>query len=303
MVADRRDPRGHEMSRKRASRGLPAVLIGLSLVAFALLAAPVAAQTWESIPANPRVEIEYRAPTSAQFQSVYESLKGRKILEELQRFLAPLNLPYSLRLVTRECGEVNAFYSPSDRSLNLCYELVADIIDKAPNTVSNDGFITREAAIVGDIVGVVLHEGGHMLFDMLDVPVFGREEDAADETASFLALQFNKDVARTIVKGFVYSWAREQDPTASSPMDVWSDEHGSASQRMYNALCLAYGGDPKTFQEFVDRGWLPKKRADHCDQEYAQLKLAFVNTVLPFIDQDLMARVQQTQWLTADELK
>ena len=30
-----------------------------------------------------------------------------------------------------------------------------------------------------------------MLFDMLDVPVFGREEDAADETASFIALQFN----------------------------------------------------------------------------------------------------------------
>ena len=302
MVADRRDPPGHEMSRMCASRR-PAVLIGLSLVAFAFFATPVAAQTWESIPANPRVEIEYRAPTSAQFQSVYESLKDRKILEELQRFLAPLNLPHSLQLVTRECGEVNAFYNPSDRSLNLCYELVADIIGNAPNTVSNDGFITREAAIIGDVVGVVLHEGGHMLFDMLDVPVFGREEDAADETASFLALQFNKDVARTIVKGFVYSWAREQDPTASSPMNVWSDEHGSASQRMYNALCLAYGGDPKTFQEFVDRGWLPKKRADHCDQEYAQLKLAFVNTVLPFIDQDLMARVQQTQWLTADELK
>jgi Putative metallopeptidase len=68
-------------------------------------------------------------------------------------------------------------------------------------------------------------------------------------------------------------------------------------------LCLAYGGDPLTFQEFIDRGWLPKKRADHCDQEFTQLKLAFANTVLPFIDQELMARVQQTQWLTADELK
>jgi hypothetical protein len=86
-------------------------------------------------------------------------------------------------------------------------------------------------------------------------------------------------------------------------MSVWSDEHGSASQRMYNALCLGYGGDPQTFREFVDRGWLPRKRADHCAKEFAQLKLAFVNTVLPFIDRDLMTRVQQTQWLTPDELK
>jgi hypothetical protein len=230
-------------------------------------------------------------------------LKERKVLEELQRFLAPLRLPHPLLLLTDQCNMINAFYNPYNRSLTLCYELVADAIDTAPRTVSEDGFITRQAAIIGNIVGTVLHEGGHMLFDMLDVPVFGREEDAADETASFIALQFNKDVARTIVKGWVYSWAREQDPAASAPVSAWSDEHGQASQRMYNALCLAYGGDPQQFQDFVDRGWLPKKRADHCGQEFTQLKLAFVNTVLPFIDQDLMMRVQQTQWLTADELK
>jgi hypothetical protein len=293
----------HEMSRMRAGRFPLVVLIGLPLIICASAATPVAAQTWESIPANPRVEIEYSVPKSAQFQGVYESLKERKILEELQRFLAPLNLPHSLRLVTTECGFVNAFYSPSERSLYICYELVADIIENAPKTASEDSFVTREAAIVGNVVGVVLHEGGHMLFDMLDVPVFGREEDAADETASFIALQFNKDVARTIVKGFAYFWRREKDPAASAPMSVWSDEHGKASQRTFNALCLAYGGDPQTFQEFVDRGWLPSKRASHCAQEYTQLKNAFVETVLPFIDRDLMARVQQTQWLTIDELK
>ena len=291
------------MSCTRATRFPPAVVVGLALVTSAVLATPVVAQTWESIPANPRVEIEYLAPTSAQLENVYKSLQERKILEELQHFLAPLHLPHPLRLLAKQCGVVNAFYNPSNRSLTICYELVAEIIDSAPQTVSEDGFVTREAAIVGNLIGVLLHEGGHMLFDMLDVPVFGREEDAADETASFMALQFNKDVARTIVKGFVYFWAREQDPAASAPMGVWSDEHGNASQRMYSALCLAYGGDPQTFQEFVDRGWLPKKRADHCDQEFAQVKRAFVNTVLPFIDQDLMARVQQTQWLTADELK
>ena len=278
-------------------------MLGLALVTAAVAATPVMAQTWESIPANPRVEIEYVAPTSAQFESVYASLKQRKILEELQRFLAPLRLPHPLQLLTKQCGQVNAFYSPSSRSLTICYELVAEIMDSAPQTVSEDGFITRQAAIVGNLIGVLLHEGGHMLFDMLDVPVFGREEDAADQTASFIALQFNKDVARTIVKGFAYFWARQKDPAASASMSVWSDEHGQASQRMYSALCLAYGGDPQTFQEFIDRGWLPKKRADHCDQEFNQLKLAFADTVLPFIDQGLMARVQQTQWLTADELK
>ncbi len=138
------------------------------------------------------------------------------------------------------------------------------------------------------------------MFNMLDVPVFGREEDAADEMASYMALQFNKDIERTIVKGFVYYWSRSKDPPSEL---FYSDVHATASQRMYNALCLAYGGDKSTFQEFVDRGWLPKKRADHCEDEFAQLKRAFEKTILPFIDQNLMARVRQTDWLTPEELK
>jgi hypothetical protein len=303
------------MSHTHSAR-CPAAFLTLAMVGALVLATPVAAQTWESIPVNPRVNIEYRAPSSEQafcgaevapankaLEGVYELLKKRKVLEELQHFLAPLRLPHPLLLRAAQCNVVNACYNRAYRSLTICYELVADIMDHAPQTVSEDGFITREAAIIGNLVGVVLHEGGHMLFDMLDVPVFGREEDAADQTASFIALQFNKDVARTIVKGFAYFWRKEKDPAASAPMSVWSDEHGSASQRMYNALCLGYGGDPQTFREFVDRGWLPRKRADHCAKEFAQLKLAFVNTVLPFIDRDLMTRVQQTQWLTPDELK
>jgi hypothetical protein len=297
------------MSRMRARRFPLAVLIGLPLVICTRAATPVAAQTWETIPANPRVDIAYLPPGSPQLEPIYRAVKERKILEELQHFMAPLQLPHRLKLLTRDasntrgCEHPNAYYSPSDRSLNLCYEYVAHFIDIAPRTVSDDGFITREAAIIGAIISTLLHEGGHMLFDMLDVPVFGREEDAADENASFIALQFNEDVARTIVKGLAYKWEKSRDPSASDPIAVWSDEHGTASQRMYNALCLGYGGAPQTFQEFVDRGWLPKNRAKQCAQEYAQLKNAFVETVLPFIDQGLMARVQHAQWLTADELK
>jgi hypothetical protein len=291
------------MSRNLVGSCARAASLALALAAPIALASSASAQNWEALPANPKVDVSYVQPTTPRLNGVYQQLKGRRVLEELQRFLAPLHLPHRLHLVADECKQVNAFYSGSDRSLTICYEIVEELVRDAPATVSEDGFITRQAAIVGTLVGILLHEGGHMMFDMLNVPVFGREEDAADETASFIALQFNKDVARTIIKGFVYFWAKSNDPSASSPITAFSDEHGTASQRMYNTLCLAYGGDPQTFQEFVDRGWLPKQRAEHCAEEFKQLKLAFVKTILPFIDQDLMKKVQQTQWLTADELK
>jgi hypothetical protein len=61
------------------------------------------------------------------------------------------------------------------------------------------------------------------------------------------------------------------------------DEHGTSSQRFYNTLCLAYGGDPQTFKEFVDKGWLPKARAANCAAEYQQIKQAS-RRQLPYID-------------------
>jgi hypothetical protein len=166
-------------------------------------------------------------------------------------------------------------------------------------------------------VAVLMHETGHAIFDILDVPVFGREEDAADQMAAFIAVQFGKDVARSVIKGFAYFWlavgnppTKQPDPNAPNypkdkqaqcwqdPFCAFSDEHGTGWQRMYNALCVAYGADPVTFKDLADAGWLPAGRAKDCSAEYQQLRFAFGTTVLPFIDQPLMKKVQSMKWLT-----
>lgn len=288
------------MSHDRSTRNWFRSLLTLALFVWAAPASAVAAEMWDAIPPNPNVDFVYVLPKSAKYQATYEALKQRQTLEELQHFVSPLRLPHHLRVQTEECNQINAFYSPFDRSLTLCYELVADFVDHAPKTVSPDGFVTRATAIFGSVIGVLLHEGGHMMFDMFDVPRFGREEDAADENAAFVALQFNQDVARSIVKGFAYAWMSGRDPRA---MSAFSNEHGTDSQRLYNTLCLGYGGDPKTFGGFVERGLLPKARAAGCAEEYNQLKFAWLTTIYPFVDQKLVERVQQAQWLTPEELR
>jgi hypothetical protein len=299
----------------RARRFFAPLPLALAVAACAALSSPAMAQAWKAIPANPNIEVVYLPPQTPMLRisptvtvpsaDIYNALKNRQVLEELQHFFAPLHLPHHLRLQMGQCNVLNAWYSPSERSLTLCYEIAAWLVHIAPPAGSLvDGLISRPAVIFGGFTGVALHESGHMMFDMLKVPVFGREEDAADETAAFLALQFNKDVARAIIKGFAYAdYMLGKDPDASAAMSAWSDVHGKPSQRLYNTLCLGYGADPATFQDLIDRGWLPKQRAKQCGQEYAQLRFAFVKTIYPFIDRDLMLRVQKTQWLTPEELK
>ncbi len=125
-----------------------------------------------------------------------------------------------------------------------------------------------------------------------------REEDAADQIAGFLMLQFGKEVARTAIKGTAYVWltfSREERPA------YW-DVHSTAGQRFYNFLCIGYGGDPESFKEFVGKP-LPKERLENCAHEYRQVRNAFIKTIMPHIDQELTKQVQARQWLRPDDGK
>lgn len=273
----------------------------LALLAPLLWAASAGAQTPPDLQPNARTMIDYIEPRDPRYQDVYERMKKRQLLEQLALFLSPLKLPRTLRLQTKQCNEINAYYDPLEQSLNICYEIILYGEEKAPKTVTSQG-ITRQEAIVGNLLDTVLHELGHGVFDILQIPVLGKEEDAADEFSAFLMLQFGKDVARIGINGAAFYYiASASDRAGTKP--AYYDVHGMSQQRIVNYLCLGYGAQPATFQDFVDKGLLPKSRAANCQREYEQVKQAFVLTVLPHIDQELMKQVQARQWVFPDDGK
>jgi Putative metallopeptidase len=273
--------------------------VGVLAVATILVVAPELASA--QIPPqlqNSRIGFIYDAPRSPKFRPLYDRLKKRQLLEELKAFLSPLRLPRKLVLNTKECGETNAFYSRSV-GLVLCYEYIEFMEGLAPKETTPEGF-TRAEGIAGAFVEVTLHELGHAVFDNLDVPVFGREEDAADQMAGFLMLQFSPDLALLTVKGAAWSYLSQERAWADSK---FSDEHGTERQRFYNYLCLGYGGMRDQFRDMVDKGLLPAARARNCAREYQQVRKAFAATVLPFIDPHLMKAVQGVRWLRPEEMR
>ena len=231
--------------------------------------------------------------TYQRLMGVYERLKQHRLLEEFSQFLAPLRLPINLRLRTAECGEANAFYDPSDSVITLCYEYVAEIEDFAPKSTTPEG-ITRQDAIVGKVVGTMLHEAGHAVSNLLQLPVLGREEDTADQIAGFVMLQFGPEVAQTLIKGEAYGWNQSERRNVPQYWDV----HSTALQRQHTYLCMAYGRYPDVFKDFIQNGWLPKARAPSCAAEYRQAERAFNKTIrMNYIDTDRMKAVLARRWL------
>ena len=58
-----------------------------------------------------RVSIAYLPPETASLQDVYDLLRAHHALERIQEILSPLRSPEVLTIKTRECKEVNSWYT------------------------------------------------------------------------------------------------------------------------------------------------------------------------------------------------
>ena len=240
-----------------------------------------------------QIRIAYDVPKNPVHQPIYERLKQVRALEHLQTLLSPLRLPRRLLLKVSSCdGVSNAWYD--EGFVTVCYEFLADILKNALDQTL-PRIITQDDAILGPFMDVFLHETGHAVFDQLKVPVLGREEDAADLFSAYIMLQLGKDDARRLILGNAYQY-REDVVNPQVPLTKYADEHGIPAQRFFNVLCLAYGADQKLFADVVDKGYLPKQRAEGCDLEYEQAVFAFKALIGPHIDRKLAKKVLAT-WM------
>ena len=148
----------------------------LTLITAGLL---VLFMTAHAKPKAHRIEITYEKPDNPAHSEIYDDLKEHRVLERLQEFLSPFQLVIPVEIVMAGCdGEPEAEYG--DGEILICYEFVEMLIKNMPDETTPAG-IEPADTVVGPFFDTVLHEFSHALFDMFYTPIFGREEDAADQ--------------------------------------------------------------------------------------------------------------------------
>lgn len=116
----------------------------------------------------------------------------------------------------------------------------------------------------------LLHELGHALISELKIPVLGREEDAADQLATLLLVNYQGDGFGDTLIQKIDSVGLELRIEADEDTIVFWDSHPPPIQRLYNLLCLVYGLNPDPSAKYLENNWLPIERGWYCDQEYKQ---------------------------------
>jgi hypothetical protein len=232
----------------------------------------------------------YEPPKDPKHQELYERFKKERLLERFTEASAALRLPRPLLIKFASCdGTVNAWYEASDGTVTFCYEYVAELHASSAGATAHN--IPPDDAFEGAVVFILLHETSHALFDLLKAPILGREEDAADHLAAFLLLRAGEGISRRVLGGA--AWMYLHDSKGRMPDDSdFADVHGLDSQRFYNVLCMAHGSNPAAFKGMVDKGYLPKERAETCVEEFRQVGYAVKKLIDPSVDAALAVRIK-----------
>jgi hypothetical protein len=230
---------------------------------------------------NGDFEAVYVEVENEKYADVNERFRQQKIVEQIaESFNDDLSLPHDVAIKFKDCGQENAFYNPKEKSITMCYEFMESFY----NAFVEMGKSEDEASdmMVGATMFFLLHELGHCLIDVYDLPATGREEDSVDQLSTYILLtDKDEDLQKAAIAGAAVfrAWSMNEE---ASPR-AYADEHSLGSQRFFNIVCWMFGRDQEQYAFLVEDGILPEARAARCPTEYKKMSSAWERLVEPYV--------------------
>lgn len=229
------------------------------------------------------LKLTYSRSPEETYAEVAKMLKQTKLFEDT---IAGLNktiaLPVDVQVAFEHCGQVNAFYDPAKHKISMCYELFGrflEVFGRDEETSDEE----KALNVLNTALFTFLHELGHALVDVLEIPITGKEEDAVDDLA-VLFLIAGGDTGEAAVGSAMQHFAASAEEFENDfDALAFADEHSFNAQRGYSALCLVYGSDPKKHANLVGDDGLPKERAERCPEEYRMKSNNWGKLLAPFM--------------------
>lgn len=184
-----------------------------------------------------------------------------------------IKVPRPINLNLSELGSTNAYYLEQQHSISISYEIIAYFFQFFARETPED--VAENTA--GAFIFVTFHELGHCLIHELDLPATGREEDAVDEFATLLLIDFGPQGEQAIMAAALWF---ASNPQSQLP---FYDEHSMDQVRFYNVMCLLYGSNPQKYRKFAQTIGIPQRRLDLAEQEFRKKDRAWTFLLKPHI--------------------
>jgi hypothetical protein len=125
--------------------------------------------------------------------------------------------------------------------------------------------------VSGNMLFVLLHELSHGAVNEMNIPVLGKEEDAADSFAATRLINMGSAFSDRVVTEAAKGWFLSDRRGKKEGDDVpYYDAHGMDQQRAYQIVCYMVGFDKNKFMDLANETKLPKERQDSCARDYSK---------------------------------
>ncbi len=199
---------------------------------------------------------------SEELSQELQDMQGDAMLQDLADAInAIFVIPEDIGLRFSECGESNAYFSAEDMEITMCIELLNDMDETLTESYPDED--DRAKAVAEAFTATVLHEVGHALVSVLEIPITGREEDAVDQLSAWVLIE--ADMGDAVLSGAETYYTAEEE----ADQETLADEHSLNQQRYFNMVCWVYGSNPDENANLLEEWELPEVRAEQCPDEYA----------------------------------
>lgn len=251
------------------------VFVALSFLAASIFSASVLADQ----PFNVKFTKEFTNSSDPMVREVSNSERLRELADLVNELFI---LEQELTVIFG--AEDGPLFDPELSEIWMPASFIADIENRFEKRMDPEDAPEVQDIVIDVLQHTLMHELAHALVAQFELPVLGREEDAADGLGSVFLIEYLQD-GQTVVLSAADMFALEsEDRDSLDESDFWG-EHSLDLQRYYTTLCHVYGSEPEAYEELLEEDGLGEERAEQCEYEYEKLVVDWLKVLEPYMEQ------------------
>ena len=252
------------------------LLSGLCCVLFSIsLSIPVHAATAQA-------ELIFSDADDVTEQRIRQSLQDSAVIAEAVDLINETLVLDKPLAITLSAGEEGPHFDPEKFEIVIPYGFVTEVEGRFEKAKYAETGVSVEEATSDALMHTLFHELAHALIFLYELPVVGKEEDAADGLATVLLIEYFEDGAE-IALSAADLFALESEDTGNFTNEDFWDEHSLDIQRYYTTLCYVYGSNPSQRSSLKKDIGFSGERAELCEEQYATQVNSWMDLLSPYL--------------------
>lgn len=221
------------------------------------------------------IKVDFEAPMSTSDMQAKLAIEQSGI-NELVIELSKQYFPFNNALTIQYGGSDGPLYDPEQHTVHIPYSFYIDSINYfLKNDYEKKYSKPARQGAMDTLLHTLLHEAGHAYVADYALPILGKEEDAVDNFAAVVMLNYVEGGADAAISAAdMFSFESEDRPEYYNFFE-YIGEHSFDLQRYFSTLCLVYGSEPDNYPSLLDEieAEYREEQKQKCEMTFEQIDM------------------------------